>query len=49
MVFWFCENKGEPNWTIVSKTRTKPKPDDFLSSEPNPKELEPIVTLLSFY
>jgi hypothetical protein len=41
MVFWFCQNKAEPNWKIVSKTRTKPKPDGFLSSEQNPTQTEP--------
>ncbi len=57
MVFWFCQNKAEPNWKIVSKTRTKPKPDDFLNSELNPtqnptqtepniKKLEPVATLI---
>ncbi len=41
IVFWFCRNKAEPNWKIVAKTRTKPQPNSFRNSEPNPTQTRP--------
>jgi hypothetical protein len=46
MVFWFCRNKTKQNQTITkcfSKFGTNPNPTQ---TEPNPKELESVATLI---
>ncbi len=39
--FLVLKNSIEPNWKILFKTKTKPEPNNFLNSDPNPNQTRP--------
>jgi hypothetical protein len=39
--FLVFKNSKEPNWKILFKTKTKPEPNNFLNSDPNPNQTRP--------